>query len=278
MDFDLTDDQRMIRDMVRDFAQKEIAPIAAEMDKTEEFPWPVVRKMGKLGLLGLPIPEKYGGAGADTVSYAIAVEEVSRASGSLGITLAAHCSLGSSPIYLFGTEEQKHAFLPPLASGQGLAAFGLTEPGAGSDAGATRTTAVRDGDAWVINGQKTFITNGSIARTVVVSAVTDRSKGTKGISSFIVPADAPGFQPGRNEDKLGLRASVTSQLFFNDCRVPAGNLLGQEGDGFRQMLITLDGGRISIGAMALGLAQAALDASLKYAKERVQFGQPIANF
>jgi alkylation response protein AidB-like acyl-CoA dehydrogenase len=153
MDFELTDDQRMIRDMVRDFAQKEIAPIAAEMDKTEEFPWPVVRKMGELGLLGLPIPEKYGGAGADTVSYAIAVEEVSRASGSLGITLAAHTSLGTYPIYLFGTEEQKHAYLPPLASGQGLGAFGLTEPGAGSDAGATRTTAVRDGDAWVINGQ-----------------------------------------------------------------------------------------------------------------------------
>jgi alkylation response protein AidB-like acyl-CoA dehydrogenase len=278
MDFDLTDDQRMIRDMVRDFAQKEIAPIAAEMDKTEEFPWPVVRKMGELGLLGLPIPEKYGGAGADTVSYAIAVEEVSRASGSLGITLAAHTSLGTYPIYLFGTEEQKHAYLPPLATGQGLGAFGLTEPGAGSDAGATRTTAVRDGDAWVINGQKTFITNGSIARTLVVSAVTDHGKGTKGISSFIVPTDAPGFQPGRDEDKLGLRASVTSQLFFNDCRVPAGNLLGQEGDGFKQMLITLDGGRISIGAMALGLAQAALDASLKYAKERVQFGQAIANF
>jgi alkylation response protein AidB-like acyl-CoA dehydrogenase len=278
MDFELTDDQRMIRDMVRDFAQKEIAPIAAEMDKTEEFPWPVVRKMGELGLLGLPIPEKYGGAGADTVSYAIAVEEFSRASGSLGITLAAHTSLGTYPIYLFGTEEQKHTYLPPLASGQGLGAFGLTEPGAGSDAGATRTTAVRDGDAWVINGQKTFITNGSIARTLVVSAVTDHGKGTKGISSFIVPTDAPGFQPGRNEDKLGLRASVTSQLFFNDCRVPAGNLLGQEGDGFKQMLITLDGGRISIGAMALGLAQAALDASLKYAKERVQFGQPIASF
>jgi alkylation response protein AidB-like acyl-CoA dehydrogenase len=278
MDFELTGDQRMIRDMVRDFAQNEIAPIAAEMDKTEEFPWPVVRKMGALGLLGLPIPEKYGGAGTDTVSYAIAVEEVSRASGSLGITLAAHCSLGSAPIYLFGTDEQKHTYLPPLASGQGLGAFGLTEPGAGSDAGATRTTAVRDGDAWVINGQKTFITNGAIARTLVVSAVTDRSKGTKGISSFIVPADAPGFQPGRSEDKLGLRASVTSQLFFNDCRVPAGNLLGQQGDGFRQMLITLDGGRISIGAMALGLAQAALDASLKYAKERVQFGQPIASF
>lgn len=278
MDFELTEDQRMIRDMVRDFAQKEIAPIAAEMDRTEEFPWPVVRKMAGLGLLGLPIPEKYGGAGADTVSYAIAVEEVSRASGSLGITLAAHTSLGAYPIYLFGSEEQKHTYLPPLASGEGLGAFGLTEPGAGSDAGATKTTAVRDGGGWLINGQKTFITSGSVARTLVVSAVTDRSKGTRGISSFIVPTSAPGFQPGRNEDKLGLRASITSQLFFNDCRVPAENLLGQEGDGFRQMLITLDGGRISIGAMAVGLAQAALDASLRYSKERVQFGQSISSF
>ena len=278
MDFELNDEQRLIRDMVRDFAQNEIAPIAAEMDKTETFPWPVIRKMGELGLLGLPIPEKYGGAGADTVSYAVAVEEVSRASGSVGITLAAHCSLGSMPIYLFGTEEQKHKYLPGLASGQMLGAFGLTEPGAGSDAGATRTTAVRDGDSWVLNGQKTFITNGCVAGTLVVSAVTDRAKGARGISSFIVPGDAPGFQPGRNEDKLGLRASLTSQLFFNDCRIPAENLLGQEGDGFKQMLITLDGGRISIGAMAVGLAQAALDASLKYAKERVQFGQPIANF
>jgi alkylation response protein AidB-like acyl-CoA dehydrogenase len=278
MDFELTDDQRMIRDMVRDFAQKEIAPIAAEIDKTEQFPWPLIRKMADLGILGLPIPEKYGGAGADAVSYAIAVEEVSRASGSVGITLAAHCSLGTYPIYLFGSEAQKHTYLPPLASGQALGAFGLTEPNAGSDAGATRTTAVHAGDAWVINGQKTFITSGSVAKTLVVSAVTDRSKGTKGISCFIVPTDTPGFRAGRNEDKLGLRGSLTSQLFFDDCRVPAANLLGQEGDGFKQMLITLDGGRISIGAMALGLAQAALDASLKYAKERVQFGQPIAGF
>jgi alkylation response protein AidB-like acyl-CoA dehydrogenase len=278
MDFELTDDQRMIREMVRDFAQKEIVPIAGEMDKTEEFPWPVIRKMAELGILGLPFPEKYGGAGADTVSYAIAVEEISRASGSVGITLAAHISLGTYPIYAFGTEEQKQRFLPPLTTGQGLGAFGLTEPGAGSDAGATKTTALRQGNEWVINGQKTFITNGAIAESIIVSAVTDRNRGTKGISSFIVPKGAPGFQPGRNEDKLGLRASVTSQLFFSDCRVPLENLLGQAGDGFKQMLITLDGGRISIGAMALGLAQAALDASLQYSKERVQFGQPIAHF
>ena len=278
MDFELTDDQRMIREMVRTFAQKQIAPIAGEMDKTEEFPWPVIRKMAELGIQGLPFPEKYGGAGADTVSYAIAVEEISRASGSVGITLAAHISLGTYPIYAFGTEEQKQRFLPPLTTGQGLGAFGLTEPGAGSDAGATKTTALRQGNEWVINGQKTFITNGAIAESIIVSAVTDRNRGTKGISSFIVPKGAPGFQPGRNEDKLGLRASVTSQLFFSDCRVPLENLLGQAGDGFKQMLITLDGGRISIGAMALGLAQAALDASLQYSKERVQFGQPIAHF
>lgn len=278
MDFELTTEQKMIREMVRDFAQKEIAPIAAEIDKTEVFPWPVVRKMGELGILGLPFPEEYGGAGADTISYAIAVEEISRASGSLGITLAAHISLGAYPIYAFGTEEQKKKYLLPLTTGKGLGALGLTEPGAGSDAGATKTTAVRQDDTWIINGQKNFITNGAIAESIILTAVTDKSKGTKGISMFIVPKDAPGFQPGRNEDKLGLRASVTSQLFFNDCRIPLENLLGQEGEGFKQALSTLDGGRISIGAMAVGLAQAALDASLKYAKERVQFGQPIANF
>jgi hypothetical protein len=185
-------------------------------------------------------------------------------------------SMVGEAIFRHGSEAQRRKYLPLLAGGMGAGAFALTEPGAGSDAGATKTTAVRDGGDWVINGQKTFITSGSVARTLVVSAVTDKAKGTKGISSFIVPTDAPGFQPGRNEDKLGLRASITSQLFFNDCRVPAANLLGQEGDGFRQMLITLDGGRISIGAMALGLGQAALDASLKYSKERKTFGVPIA--
>ncbi|HUT14908.1 MAG TPA: acyl-CoA dehydrogenase, partial [Anaerolineae bacterium] len=278
MDFGLTEEQQMIRKMVRDFAENEIRPIAKEMDVSEEFPWDVIRKMGNLGLMGLTIPEEYGGAGADTITYAIAVEEVSRVSGSVGITLAAHASLGLYPIYRFGDEAQKSKYLPPLASGSGLAAFGLTEPEAGSDAGAIKTTAVLDGECWVINGQKTFITSGSIADVVIVAAITDRAAGTRGISNFVVEKDTPGFRPGRDEDKMGLRGSVTSQLFFEDCRVPKESLLGAPGEGFKQFLITLDGGRISIGAMAVGLAQGALDAAAKYSKERVQFGQPIANF
>jgi alkylation response protein AidB-like acyl-CoA dehydrogenase len=278
MDFELNEEQQMIRRMVRDFAEKEIRPIAKEMDASEEFPWEVIRKMGRLGLMGLSVPEEYGGAGADTITYAIAVEEVSRVSGSVGITLAAHASLGLYPIYRFGSEAQRSKYLPTLASGKGLAAFGLTEPEAGSDAGAIKTTAVLDGEHWVINGQKTFITSGSIADVVIVAAITDRAAGTRGISNLIVEKDTPGFRPGRDEDKMGLRGSITSQLFFEDCHVPKENLLGAPGEGFKQFLITLDGGRISIGAMAVGLAQGALDAAAKYSKERVQFGQPIANF
>ncbi len=278
MDWALTEEQQMMQRMVRDFAENEIRPVAQEMDASGEFPWEIIRKMGSLGLMGLPIPEEYGGSGADTVTYAIAVEEISRGSGSLGITLASHVSLGLDLIDHFGTEEQKRKYLPPLARGQGLAAFGLTEPEAGSDAGAVKTTAVLDGDQWVINGQKVFITSGSIADVVVVAAVSDKSAGTKGISNFIVEKDTPGFRPGRDEDKMGLRASVTSQLFFEDCRVPEENLLGQRGEGYRQFLITLDGGRISIGAMALGLAQGAFEAAVEYSKQRVQFGQPIAKF
>ncbi len=278
MDFELTEEQQMIRKMVRDFAEKEIRPIAREMDALGEFPWEVIRKMGSLGLMGLPIPEEYGGSGADTTTYAIAVEEISRVCGSVGITLAAHTSLGLDLIYRFGNEEQKRKYLPPLASGKGLAAFGLTEPEAGSDAGAVKTTAVLDGDQWVINGQKTFITSGSIADVVIIAAVTDKSAGTRGISNFMVEKGTPGFRPGRDEDKMGLRGSVTSQLFFEDCRVPKENLLGQMGEGFKQFLITLDDGRISIGAMAVGLAQGAFEAAVKYSKERVQFGQPIASF
>jgi butyryl-CoA dehydrogenase len=278
MDFELTEEQQMMQRMVRDFGEKEIRPVAQDMDASGEFPWAVIRKMGSLGLMGLPVPEEYGGCGADTVTYAIAVEEISRVSGSLGITLASHTSLGLDLIYRFGTEAQKRKYLPLLSTGEGLAAFGLTEPEAGSDAGAVRTSAVLDGEHWVINGQKIFITSGSIADVVIVAAVTDRSAGTKGISSFIVQKGAPGFRPGRDEDKMGLRSSVTSQLFFEDCRVPKENLLGQLGEGFKQFLITLDGGRISIGAMALGLAQGAFEAAVKYSKERVQFGQPIAKF
>ena len=278
MDFELNAEQQMMRKMVRDFAEKEIRPVTREIDATGQFPWEVIRKMAGLGLLGLPIPEQYGGSGADTLSYAIAVEEVSRVSGSIGITLAAHTSLGLYPLYRFGSEEQKQKYLPRLASGQGLAAFALTEPEAGSDAAAVKTSAVLDGDHWVINGTKTFITSGSIADVVIIAAVTDKSAGARGISNILVEKGTPGFRPGRDEDKMGLKGSVTSQLFFEDCRVPKQNLLGQPGEGYKQFLITLDGGRISIGAMALGLAQGALEAAVKYSKERVQFGQPIARF
>ncbi|MCR4406413.1 MAG: acyl-CoA dehydrogenase [Anaerolineae bacterium] len=278
MDFQLTDEQQMIRKMVRDFAEKEIAPIAKETDTEGKFPWEIIRKMARLGFLGLPFPEEYGGAGADNVSLAIAMEEIARVCGSTAITLDAHTSLCSEPIYLFGTEAQKRKYLPKLCSGEWIGAFGLTEPGAGSDAGATKTRAVRDGDEWVINGQKCFITNGSIADVVIITAVTDPGRGTRGISSFIVEKGTPGFRPGRDEEKMGLKGSITSELFFEDCRIPAENLLGRENEGFKQFLVTLDGGRIAIAAMALGLAQGAFERALAYSKERVQFGQPICNF
>jgi butyryl-CoA dehydrogenase len=278
MDFRLNEEQQMMQRMVRDFAEKEIRPSAQEMDEKGEFPWEVIRKMGGLGLMGLTVPEEYGGCGADAITYAIAVEEISRVSGSVGITLAAHTSLGLDLIYHFGSEEQKQKYLPSLAAGQGLGAFALTEPEAGSDAAAVKATAVLDGDEWVINGQKVFITSGSIADVVIIAAITDRSAGTKGISNFVVEKGTPGFRPGRDEDKMGLRASVTSQLFFEDCRVPKENLLGQLGEGYKQFLITLDGGRISIGAMAVGLAQGAFEAAVEYSKQRVQFGQSIAKF
>jgi butyryl-CoA dehydrogenase len=278
MNFELNEEQRMVRDMVREFAQREIAPRAAEVDETEEFPAENIREMAELGLLGLPYPEEYGGGGGDYLSYAIAVEEIARACGSTALIYAAHVSLGCSPIYAFGTEEQKQRWLPHLCSGQGLAAFGLTEPEAGSDAGATRTTAVRDGDDYILNGSKMWITSGAMADIVVATAKTDPAAGTRGITCFLVEQATPGFLPGKNEPKMGLKGSVTSALSFENCRVPAAAMLGREGEGFKQMLITLDGGRISIGAMALGLAQAALDEAARYAKERVQFGQPIAKF
>jgi len=278
MDFELTEEQQMIRKMVRDFAEREIVPIAQETDKTGEFPWDTIRKMAPLGLLGLPIPEEYGGAGADNVSFAIALEEIARACGSTALTLDAHASLACEPIYLFGTEAQKRKYLVPMARGEKLGAFGLTEPEAGSDAGGTKTRAVLDGDEWVINGQKILITNGSIAGVVVITAVTDPEKGTRGISSFIVEKGTLGFRPGRDEEKMGLKGSVTSELFFEDCRIPKENLLGEEGEGFKQFLIILDGGRVAIGAMALGLAQGAFEKAVAYSKEREQFGQPIANF
>jgi alkylation response protein AidB-like acyl-CoA dehydrogenase len=279
MDFELTEEQSMIRDMVRDFAENEIMPIAADIDKEGRFPEENFKKMGELGILGLPWPEKYGGAGADTVCYAIATEQISRACGSHGLSYAAHVSLGSSPIYLFGTEQQKKRYLTPLARGEWLGALGLTEPEAGSDAGSTKTTAVLDGNEWVINGAKSLITNGPVAQIVIVVAKTDPSaSGSHGISTFIVETDVPGFVVGKREDKMGLKGCPTSQLFFEDCRIPKENLLGKEGDGFKQILEVLDGGRISIGAMALGLGQAALEAAVKYAKERYQFSRPISRF
>jgi len=278
MDLELSEEQRLVREMVHDFAQKEIAPRAAQVDKAEEFPAENIRQMAELGLLGLPYPEKYGGGGGDYLSYAIAVEEIARACGSTALIYAAHVSLGCAPIYYFGTEEQKNRWLPHLCSGQGMGAFGLTEPEAGSDAGSTRTVAVHDGDAYILNGSKMWITSGAIADVIVATAKTNPAAGTRGISCFLVEKGTPGFVPGKNEPKMGLKGSVTSALSFQNCRVPATNLLGNEGEGFRQMLVTLDGGRISIGAMALGLAQAALDEATRYAKERVQFGQPIASF
>jgi butyryl-CoA dehydrogenase len=278
MILELSDEQRMVRDMVRDLAQKEIAPRAAEVDKTEQFPAENIRKMADLGLMGLPYPEEYGGGGGDYLSYAIAVEEIARACGSTALIYAAHVSLGCGPIYYFGSEAQKQKWLPRLCSGQGLGAFGLTEPEAGSDAGATRTTAIHDGDSYVLNGSKMWITSGAIADVVTCTAKTDPAASTRGISCFLVEKGTPGFIPGKNEPKLGLKGSVTSALSLENCRVPAENLLGKEGEGFKQMLITLDGGRISIGAMALGLGQAALDEAAHYAKERVQFGRPIAEF
>jgi butyryl-CoA dehydrogenase len=278
MHFELDEEQRLVRDMVHDLAQAEIAPRAAQVDKSEEFPAENIRKMAELGLLGLPYPEEYGGGGGDYVSYAIAVEEIARACGSTALIYAAHISLGCGPIYYFGTEAQKQRWLPVLCSGRGLGAFGLTEPEAGSDAGATRTTAVRDGEAYILNGSKMWITSGAIAEVVTCTAKTDPAAGTRGISCFLVEKGTPGFIPGKNEPKMGLKGSVTSALSLENCRVPAENLLGQEGEGFKQMLITLDGGRISIGAMALGLAQAALDEATRYSRERVQFGQPIAKF
>ena len=262
----------VFRERVRDFATRVVRPKSEEIDHTCEFPWDTVREMGKEGLLGIPFPKKYGGAGLDHLSYAIAVEEISRVCGSTGVTLAAHVSLGCYPIYVAGTEAQKKKYLPSLLKGKSISSFGLTEPNAGSDAGATETTARLDGDKWVINGTKRFITSGAIADVLVVTASQDRSKGVHGISAFIIEKDTPGFSPGKEEEKLGLRGSVTSELLFDDCRIPKENLLGEEYEGFKIFMKTLDGGRISIGAMALGIAQGALDSSIAYVREQQQAG------
>ncbi len=278
MNFELNEEQRMIRDTVRKFAQEKVKPLAQHTDEAAEFPAAVFREMGELGLLGLPVPEEYGGVGADTISYSIAVEELSAACGSTGLSYAAHTSLACMPLLWFGNEEQKQRYLTHIASGKGLGAFGLTEPQSGSDAAGLRTSAVKDGDAWVLNGQKMWITSGSIADVVLVAAVTDASRGAHGISNFIVEKGTPGFIPGKDEPKMGLKGSVTSQLFFEACRVPAENMLGAPNEGFVQFMKTLDGGRISIASCSLGLGRAAYEESVRYAQERHAFGQAIAGF
>jgi alkylation response protein AidB-like acyl-CoA dehydrogenase len=279
MNFELTKEQEMTRSMVRDFAEEKIAPRTIEIDTKALFPKDIFDEMGKLGLLGIPFPEEYGGSGGDTLMYAIAVEEIGRVCGSTGLSYAAAVSLGASPIYYFGTEEQKQKYLVPLAKGEGLGSFGLTEPNAGSDAGGTQTTAVLDGNDYVINGEKCFITNANFADTIIVTAVTGKDeKGKKIISAIIVPTDAKGLTINANYDKMGVRGSDTAEIILEDVRVPKENLLGDPKKGFKQFLYTLDGGRISIAALGLGIAQASLEKALAYAKERKQFGKPISNF
>ena len=280
MNFELTDEQRLLRETVRDFARQEVAPVAEELDRTKAFPYELVSKMGALGLMGIPFPQEYGGGGADTLSYALAVEELTRVDSSVAITMAAHTSLGTMPIHLWGTDEQKDDWLPQLCSGQKLAAFGLTEPEAGSDAGNTQTRAILEDGEWVVNGTKQFITNSGtdISGCVTITAVTGQANGTKEISNIIVPNGTPGYEPGKSYRKMGWNASDTRPLSFEDCRVPEGNLLGRRGEGFKQFLQILDGGRIGVAAMGVGLAQGALDEAISYAKERKAFGQPIGKF
>jgi len=276
--FVLSEEQEQLRREIRAFAAREIAPHVSEWDEASEFPLQVVKKLAGMGLLGVIVPPAYGGAGLGYVDYVLAIEELSSVDGSIGLTVAAHNSLGTNHIFLTGTEEQKKRYLPPLASGNWLAAWAITEPGSGSDASNARTTAEKRGDSYVLNGSKTFITNGRYADVVVVIAVTDKSKGTHGLSAFVVEKGTRGFRAGKKENKLGLRASDTSELIFEDCEIPAENLLGVEGEGFIDAMRVLDGGRISIAALALGIARGALDAALRYVKERRQFGKAIAEF
>ncbi len=278
VDFSLSEEQQQLRRTVREFAEGEIAPKVMEWDEASRFPVEILPQLAEMGLLGIIFPERYGGAGLGYIEYVIAIEELSRVDGSVGILVAAHNSLCANHIYKFGTEEQKQKYLVPLAQGKKLGAWSLTEPEAGSDAAGTKTTAVRQGDCWVLNGAKTFTTNGHYADVCVAMAVTDPGKGHHGISAFIVEKGTPGFRPGKKENKLGLRASDTSEIVFTDCRIPASNLLGRQGEGFKNSLAILDGGRISIAALALGMAQGAYEASLRYARQRKQFGRPIAEF
>jgi alkylation response protein AidB-like acyl-CoA dehydrogenase len=278
MNFDLTTEQQMIKRTIREFAEEEVAPGALERDRSKTFPKEIFQKLAELGMMGLPFPEEYGGAGADTISFAIVVEELSRACASTGITYSAHISLGGAPIHLFGTKEQKEKYLVPICTGESLGAFGLTEPNAGSDAGGTQTTAVEEGDYVVINGNKCFITNGSYAKFISLTAVSGQKDGKKEISAYIVPTDAEGFTVIDNYEKMGLHASNTTELVLENVKVPKENLLGKKGEGFKQFLITLDGGRIGIGAMAVGIAQAAFERALSYSTERSQFGRSISQF
>ncbi|PFK37278.1 acyl-CoA dehydrogenase [Bacillus cereus] len=276
MHFKLSEEHEMIRKMVRDFAKNEVAPTAAERDEEERFDRALFDQMAELGLTGIPWPEEYGGIGSDYLAYVIAIEELSRVCASTGVTLSAHTSLAGWPIFKFGTEEQKQKFLRPMAEGTKIGAYGLTEPGSGSDAGGMKTIAKRDGDHYVLNGSKIFITNGGIADIYVVFALTNPESKQRGTSAFIVESDRPGFSVGKKESKLGIRSSPTTEIMFEDCRIPVENLLGEEGQGFKIAMQTLDGGRNGIAAQAVGIAQGALDASVEYARERHQFGKPIA--
>ncbi|MGL5651425.1 MAG: acyl-CoA dehydrogenase [Paraclostridium sp.] len=268
----------LLKQMYSEFTENEVAPIAHEIDEEEKFPYKTVEKMGKYGFLGIPFPKEYGGEGGDYLGYAIAVEELSKACGTTGVIVSAHTSLCGSPIFEFGTKEQKEKFLVPLAKGEKLGAFGLTEPNAGTDAAGQQTTAVLDGDEYILNGTKVFITNAGPADIYVVMAMTDKSKGTRGISAFIVEKETEGFSIGKKEKKLGIRGSATCELIFENCRIPKANILGKEGQGFKIAMKTLDGGRIGIAAQALGIAQGALDVTVSYVKERKQFGKSIAAF
>ncbi|MFS0593690.1 acyl-CoA dehydrogenase [Cytobacillus horneckiae] len=276
MNFQLTEEHEMIRKMVRDFAANEVAPTAAERDEEERFDREIFDKMAELGLTGIPWPEEYGGIGSDYLAYCIAIEELSRVCASTGVTLSAHTSLAGWPIYKFGSEEQKHKFLKPMAQGEKIGGYGLTEPGSGSDAGGMKTTARLEGDHYVLNGSKIFITNGGVADIYVVFALTDPANKHKGTTAFIVESSFEGFSVGKKEKKLGIRSSPTTEIIFEECKVPAENVLGEIGEGFKIAMMTLDGGRNGIAAQAVGIAQGALDAAAAYAKERVQFGKPIA--
>lgn len=278
MEFKFTKEQELVGQMLKEFVEKEVEPIAAHIDETEEFPIENVKKMAKLGIMGIPFPKEYGGAGGDDISYIMAVEELAKACASTSVILSAHTSLCCHPIFKYGTEEQKQKYLPGLLRGEKLGAFGLTEPNAGTDAAGQQTIAKADGEDFIINGSKVFITNGGYADVFIIFAMTDRSKGTKGISAFILEKGTKGFEIGKKEEKMGIRASSTTELIFKDCRIPRSNMLGKEGKGFGIAMSTLDGGRIGIAAQALGIAEGAFEEAVKYVKTRKQFGKPIGAF